>query len=53
MFEKDAEVTIMKKYPSNTTGYKNLVKEWKDGAEFGYNKAKEEELKRLYVQLHQ
>ena len=41
MFEKEAEEAIMKKYPSSVQGYKSLIKNWKDGAEFGYNKANE------------
>jgi len=42
MFEKEAEKAIMKKYPSSVQGYKNHITDWKDGAEFGYNFAKEE-----------
>ena len=41
MFEKEAEEAIMKKYPSNITGYKNHIIDWQDGAEYGYNKANE------------
>ena len=41
MFEKEAEEAIMKKYPSNITGYKNHIIDWKEGAEFGYNQANE------------
>lgn len=42
MLEKEAEEAIMKKYPSNITGYKNHIIDWKEGAEFGYNKALKE-----------
>jgi len=39
MFEKEAEEATMKKYPSSVQGYKSLIKNWKEGAEFGYNYA--------------
>ena len=41
MFEVEAEEAIMKKYSSSVQGYKSLIKNWKEGAEFGYNKANE------------
>ena len=41
MFEKEAEEAILKKYHSSVQGYKSLVKNWQEGAEFGYNKANE------------
>lgn len=41
MFEKEAEEAIMKKYQPSVQGYKNLIKNWKEGAVFGYDKANE------------
>lgn len=42
MFEKEAEEAIKKKYSRSVQGYKSLVKNWQEGAEFGYNKGKNE-----------
>lgn len=53
MFEKEAEEAIMKKYPSSVQGYKSLIKNWKDGAEFGFNKAKDDadKMKSRFLEL--
>ena len=41
-FKKEAEEAIKKKYHACVSGYNSLVKNWQEGAKFGYNKCKEE-----------
>jgi hypothetical protein len=41
MFEKEAEEAIKKKYSRSVQGYKSLIRNWQEGAKFGYKKANE------------
>jgi hypothetical protein len=41
MFEKEAEEAIKKRYSRSVQGYKSLIRNWQEGAEFGYKKANE------------
>lgn len=49
MFKEAAEEHIMKKYPFETNGHKNLIIEWENGADYGYDKCKSEVIELLKI----